>query len=327
MKVDWQPGCDIAALKMRAVMLKGIRQFFDARNVLEVETPLLSNAAGTDPHITPFKTSFDHPLSTDCLALYLNSSPEFSMKRLLAAGSGSIFQICKAFRNGEAGRFHNPEFSILEWYRVDFDLQQLVDEVEKLIAQLAPAVLKQPTIQQNYSEAFQQATGVDPLTASIDDFINCADKNGYSEAVTVCGEDYSLWLDFLFSHLVQPSLGKEGLCFIVGFPACQASLSRLNKADPRTAERVELFINGVELGNGFFELSDADEQKQRFTAEAQERALKGLPQLPIDQRLLAALESGLPNCSGIAIGLDRLLMLIQGEESIDKVMSFSVDRA
>jgi lysyl-tRNA synthetase class 2 len=326
MKVNWQPGCDIAALKVRAAMLKEVRQFFEVRNVLEVETPLLSRAAGTDPHIASFKTLFDHPQSEGRLALYLNSSPEFSMKRLLAAGSGSIFQICKAFRNGEAGRYHNPEFSILEWYRIGFDLKQLIEEVEQLITTLVPDALKQPTIKQSYSEVFQQATGVAPLTATVDDFINCARNHDCIEAVEICERDHSLWLDFLFSHLVQPSLGKERLCFIVGFPACQASLARLNETDARVSERVELFINGVELGNGFFELSDADEQMGRFTAEATERELKGLPEIPIDQCFLAALESGLPSCSGIAIGLDRLLMLILGEESIDRVLSFSVDR-
>jgi lysyl-tRNA synthetase class 2 len=325
--VDWQPGCELAVLKARAALLKEIRQFFEARNVLEVETPLLSNAAGTDPHIAPFKTPFDHPQSAADLTLYLNSSPEFSMKRLLAAGSDSIFQICKAFRNGEVGRFHNPEFSILEWYRVDFDLQQLIDEVEQLIQAVAPALLKTPTIRLHYAEAFQHSTGINPLTATLADFIRCAQQKGCPEAIEICGEEHSLWLDFLFSHLVQPSLGKDGLCFVEGFPACQASLARLNRKDPRIAERVELFIDGIELGNGFHELSDAQEQQQRFAAEAQLRKEQGLIELPIDQRLLAALESGLPNCSGIAIGLDRLLMLITKVSSIDEVMSFSVDRA
>ena len=327
MAVDWRPGCGVESLKARARMLKSIRQFFEERDVLEVETPLLSNAAGTDPHIESFKTTFNHPQLPETVALYLNSSPEFSMKRLLSAGSGSIFQICKAFRNGEAGRFHNPEFSILEWYRVDFDLRQLIDEVEQLIQTVAPALLKKTTTRLHYAEAFLQATGIDPLTATLADFIRCARQKGCPEAVEICGEEHSLWLDFLFSHLVQPSLGKEGLCFIEGFPACQASLARLNKEDPRIAERVELFIDGIELGNGFYELSNAQEQQQRFAAEARLRKEQGLIEPPIDQHLLAALESGLPNCSGIAIGLDRLLMLITEVSSIDEVMAFSVDRA
>lgn len=308
-------------------MLNTIRQFFDARGVLEVETPLLSNAAGTDPHIASFSTTFDHPQSPNPVELYLNSSPEFSMKRLLAAGSGSIFQICKAFRNGESGRFHNPEFSILEWYRVGFDLQQLIDEVELLVRQLLPTSLNSPTVRRSYSDAFRQSTGLDPLTATIDDFKGCANEQGYPEAVVICAEARSLWLDFLFSHLVQPSLGMNGLCFIDRFPACQASLAQLNREEPGTAERVELFINGVELGNGFFELSDPKEQQRRFAEEENERLSKGLPEVPIDQRLLAALENGLPSCSGIAIGLDRILMLMMEASSIDQVVSFSVDRA
>ncbi len=324
--IDWQPGCSHQVLSARAKMLGNIRRFFEERRVLEVETPLLSGSAGTDPNLAPFVTGFDDPASPDKTTLYLNSSPEFAMKRLLAAGSGSIFQICKAFRNEEAGRFHNPEFSILEWYRLDFNLDQLIDETESLMQRLLASVLKEPVQRVSYAAVFEKFTGLDPLVAKEADFEQYAKQYKLPEAIEMCRGDRSLWLDFLFSHIVQPHLGENRLCFVRDYPACQSALSRLKKNDPRVSERVELFVNGLELANGFYELADPEEQKNRFDAEMRERKAKGSPVFPVDDHFVAALAHGLPDCSGIAVGLDRMLMLMTEADSIDQVMSFSIRR-
>lgn len=307
-------------------MLKQVRGFFERRGVLEVETPLLSNAGGTDPNINLFCSTLSDP-TYEGGALFLNSSPEFSMKRLLAAGSGSIYQVCKAFRNGESGRNHNPEFTILEWYRSGFELSQLIDEVEALITALIGERVSGITERVSYSEVFLRETGVDPLQAEVQEFSHCAREHNLDEADVLCGEERGLWLDFIFSHLVQPRLGKERLCFVDRFPACQASLAQLNRENPAVADRVELFVNGVELGNGFHELTNWQEQKQRFDQEMAERHKLGLPCIEVDERFLAALRHGMPDCSGIAIGLDRLLMIKLGVDSIDQVLAFPIERA
>ncbi len=232
------------------------------------------------------------------------------MKRLLAAGSGSIYQISKAFRNGESGRFHNPEFTLLEWYRVDFTLTQLMDEIAALIDRLFSAKPLQETQRVRYQNVFMSFTGLDPLAFSYQDYCAFAEKCGLPEAVDICERDHTLWLDFIFSHKVQPHLGTNSLCMVYGYPACQSSLARINEQCPQITERVELFINGIELGNGYYELADPKEQSRRFDKELAIRAQKKLPTPAKDRRLIAALESGLPECSGIAIGLDRLLMLL-----------------
>lgn len=307
-------------------MLAKIRRFFTERSVLEVETPLLSHAIGTDPQLAFFTTTYQLPPRQQ--ALFLQTSPEFAMKRLLAAGSGSIYQVCKAFRNGESGRFHNPEFTLLEWYRVGFTLPQLMDEVADLIAMLFKGVQALEASQRfSYQDIFQRYTGLNPLQFSYRDYCAYAQHQALPEAVAICQHDHALWLDFLFSHKVQPHLGVNALCMIYGYPACQSSLARINADNPLVTDRVELFINGIELGNGFYELADAEEQNRRFDAEMNVRQLRNLPVAVKDQRLLAALEAGLPECSGIAIGLDRLLMVLAQSTAIDDVLAFPVDKA
>ena len=305
-------------------MLQRIRVFFASRNVLEVETPLLSQASGTDPNLEFFSTIYETPPNRQ--SLFLQTSPEFAMKRLLAAGSGSIFQICKAFRNGEAGRFHNPEFTMLEWYRVDFDLTQLMDEVESLFETLFDGQLSTP-MRVSYQAIFEKFTGLDALNFSFDAYSAFAKREKLDDAIAICGNSHALWLDFLFSFCVQPNLGQGGLCLIYGYPACQSSLARLNSENPLITERIEVFLNGVELGNGYHELTDAAEQERRFNAEISIRQQRELPVVAKDQRLVAALAAGLPDCSGIAIGLDRLLMLLSNSAAIDDVLSFPVHRA
>jgi lysyl-tRNA synthetase class 2 len=322
---DWRPTCSLELIRLRAKMLAELRQFFAEKSVLEVETPLLSHSSGTDPQLEFFTT--DYCLSPRRQTLFLQTSPEFAMKRLLAAGSGSIYQIGKAFRNGESGRFHNPEFTLLEWYRVGFSLAQLMDEIAELIAGLFRDQGLQETQRVSYQDVFVSYTGLNPLIFSYQEYCTFARDSQLSEAVTLCGENHGLWLDFLFSHKVQPYLGQNALCLVYGYPACQSSLARISEQNDQIAERVELFINGIELGNGYYELIDSKEQNERFDKEQVIRQQQKLPVTVKDQRLVAALESGLPECSGVAIGLDRLLMLLSGSTSIDEVLSFSICRA
>ena len=326
MQEAWQPTCSVAMLQSRARLLTKIRAFFLEKLVLEVETPLLSHTIGTDPQLAFFAT--DYCLPPRLHTLFLQTSPEFAMKRLLAAGSGSIYQICKAFRNGESGRFHNPEFTLLEWYRVGFTLPQLMDEIAELILSLFAEQKALSAVQRiSYQAVFQHYTGLNALEFCYADYCTYALDNQLPEAVSLCEHDHALWLDVLFSHKVQPYLGDNALCMVYGYPACQSSLARINADDSRITDRVELFINGVELGNGFYELTDASEQNQRFDNEIASRQQKNLANVVKDERLIAALETGLPDCSGVAIGLDRLLMLLSKSASIDDVLSFSIHRA
>jgi lysyl-tRNA synthetase class 2 len=323
-------------------MLAELRQFFADRSVLEVETPLLSHSIGTDPQLEFFTTEYCLSPGMECMPqtgrepvrrsprrqpLFLQTSPEFAMKRLLAAGSGSIYQISKAFRNGESGRFHNPEFTMLEWYRIGFTLPQLMDEIADLFDKLFSAQPLQETQRVSYQDIFVSLTGLNPLVFSYRDYCAYARQCQLPEAAAMCGHDHGLWLDFLFSHKVQPHLGDNALCMVYGYPACQAALARINEQNNQIAERVELFINGVELGNGYYELTDAVEQSRRFDKELVIREQKKLPVAVKDNRLVAALESGLPECSGVAIGLDRLLMLLSNSASIEDVLSFSIHSA
>jgi lysyl-tRNA synthetase class 2 len=309
-------------------MLATIRRFFAERDVLEVETPLLCQATGTDPNLSALSTQVRTRGQAAARILYLQTSPEFAMKRLLAAGSGSIYQIGKAFRNEECGRYHNPEFTLLEWYRLGIDLHGLMDEFEELLWDLCPDFFAAERPERiTYRQAFERHTGLNPLGASTADFTDFARRQGFSEAEEICGQETSIWLDFLFSHTVQPNLGRRKCSFVFHYPACQSSLARLNPEDPRTVERVEVFHEGIELANGFRELTNPVEQAERFDRELALRRLKGLPQPQPDRRLLAALEAGLPECSGIAVGLDRLLMRLMGKNHIADVLAFPLDRA
>lgn len=326
MATDWQPSASLQHLRRRAQLLQKIRAFFAVKDVLEVETPLLCHGIGSDPNLDFFTTFYSSPPHEQ--TLFLQTSPEFAMKRLLAAGSGSIYQICKAFRNGEAGRYHNPEFTLLEWYRVGFDLSALMDEITELLQYLGEGIpFWQQAERYSYSELFQRYTGLDALTFSLDAYRQGAAHLELLDAERLCGEDHALWLDLLFSHRVQPYLGQDALCLVYDYPARQSSLARAKPGQPELVERVEIFIRGVELGNGFYELTDAEEQERRFTAEIETRRRLGLPITTPDRRLLAALQSGLPDCAGIAIGLDRLLMLLNDCAHIDAVLAFPIGRA
>lgn len=319
---DWRPSATSETLIIRARLLQRIRAFFQARDVLEVETPMLSRAAVTDPHIESFVVR-DPQAATP---RYLHTSPEFAMKRLLAAGSGPIYQVCKVFRQGEAGRQHNPEFSMLEWYRPGFDHLQLMAEVETLLRELLEGYLDlADTLQLSYQEAFQRYAGLDPLSASVAELQLTVQQLG----IEVSGLDAhhkDPWLDLLLTHVVEPALPQDRPVFIYDYPASQAALARIRPAEPPLAERFELYLGGMELANGFHELTDAAEQRQRFEADLVHRVEVGLPTMPIDECFLAALAAGLPPSAGVALGLDRLVMLASGVKSISEVLTFDDER-
>lgn len=320
------PSCNVEALTQRAKLLSDIRLFFANQGVLEVETPLLCSSTGTDPQLDFFSMEFS--AEPNKKTMFLQTSPEFAMKRLLAAGSGSIYQICKAFRNGETGRQHNPEFTLLEWYRVGFSLQHLMLDVVELFGQLSIAKgMIEGVEYSSYSDVFKSVTGLDALDFAYDEYCSYAEQNGLADAVTVCEREHALWLDLIFSYKIQPNLKKNSLHFIYGYPAIQSSLARVNENNHKIVDRFEVFLNGVELGNGYNELTDSVEQEQRFDDENRMRKQRNLPVVNKDRFLIDALKVGLPQCSGVAIGIDRLLMVLGNFQQIDEVIAFPLQRA
>ena len=304
----WRPAAGVETLRRRASLLAQIRAFFVERAVLEVDTPLLGSAPSSDPQ-------------QQCLDVavpgsgrrYLQPSPEFAMKRLLAAGSGSIYQICKAFRAGEHGTRHRTEFTLVEWYRVGFDYRALMDEVQSLVCGL---LQRPPARAFSYRELFQRHAAVDPLADSDQVLWQRVAAAGIepSAALRDAGRDAAL--DILLTRLVEPAMAPLGVVFVYDYPASQAALARLRPDQPALAERFELYVDGIELANGFTELADAVEQRRRFEADNQTRRARGLPTVPLDEELLAALRHGLPPCAGVALGFDRLLMLACGLDDI-----------
>jgi lysyl-tRNA synthetase class 2 len=320
---NWQPSASIAVLKQRALILQKIRQFFAVRDVLEVDTPALSHVAVTDEHLHSFSTQFNHPFSTQASTLYLQTSPEFAMKRLLCAGSGPIYQICKSFRNEEVGRFHNPEFTMLEWYRPGFNHLQLMAEIDELI-HIVLGCDKAERV--TYQNIFRQYLGCCPLTATLTDIKTLASRYGYDNlAANENNKDTLLML--LFSQHVEPKIGQERPCFVMDFPASQAALAKINPTNPLVAERFELYFKGIELANGFHELTNGPEQLRRFEQDNAQRKNMGLDIMPIDKNFIAAINFGLPACAGVALGIDRLLMLALRCSEIDQVIAFENNRA
>lgn len=320
---DWRPGCDLEALRARDRLLRDLRAYLSGNGLIEVETPLATSSVATDPAIEPMRTRYRGPGAAHGQTLYLQTSPEHAMKRLLAYGSGSIFQICKAFRNGEAGRLHNPEFTLLEWYLVDCDLDTLFAQVLD-VARLA---LGRPDLQsekRRYAELFSDWFGIDILDCTTERLRQVAITHGVIGAAGLALERDG-WLDLLLSHLIQPRLGDERLCFLTDYPASQAALARLQPGG-QWADRFEAFWQGIELANGYHELADADEQGARAEADNCRRRAAGQRPLRVDRHLLSALEAGLPDCVGVAVGLDRLLMLRLGRETLDDVLTFSMPR-
>jgi lysyl-tRNA synthetase class 2 len=323
--MTWQPTQTWENAKLKAKLLATIRSFFIERNVVEVETPLLSQGTVTDVYIDAFTSKYNFlansSVDVEC-TLYLQTSPEFAMKRLLASGYDSIYQICKAFRHEAFGRHHNPEFTMLEWYRVGFDYFQLMDEVEELLVD----VLACDEIERiSYQALFLNNLGIDPLTCKAAVLIELLESRNMLSEWLLEESSIDILLQFVFSEIIEPSIGKNVPCFVFDFPRSQASLAKISKGDSRVAERFECYFRGIELANGFSELTDSNEQLHRFEAENVIRKVQGKPQRPIDYKFINALNSGLPDCSGVALGIDRLLMLALGVDSIDKVISFPID--
>lgn len=316
---DWRPTASFDVLRSRADLLKRLRAFFDARGVLEVETPALSHAGATDRHLASFR------IDAAQSSFYLHTSPEFPMKRLLAAGSGDIWQICKVFRAGEAGRFHNPEFTLIEWYRIGFDHRRLMKEVAELVCELVPTVGREPEYL-TYRDAFLRHAQIDPFQAEPAQCRTALMQTG-REPPPESALDVDGWLDLLAGERVYPALGHGHVTFVYDYPVSQAALARVRAGDPPVAERFEAFVNGVELANGFHELADPGEQRRRFERDLQQRGADNLPMMPIDERLLQALGHGLPDCAGVALGFDRLMMLAAGAGSIADVIAFPFERA
>ncbi len=330
MSGDWRPSASRARLAERAALLARTREFFAGRGVLEVDTPLVVNAPVSDPHIhsaTVSLTSAPHSGAAGAPAaatLYLHTSPEYAMKRLLAAGSGDIYQVCHVVRAQERGRLHNPEFTLIEWYRLGFTLDELMDEVEALVrVLLGPAAGSRASERISYGEAFQRELGLDPFTAPEGALEAAARPLGFESGAG----DRDSWLELLMGARVGPRLGRGLLTFVHGYPASQAALARLDPRDPRTAQRFELYCDGVELANGFHELTAHTEHRARFERDNAQRRRLGLTPCAGDERLLAALACGLPDCAGVALGFDRTLMLATGAEHIDEVLAFPTERA
>jgi lysyl-tRNA synthetase class 2 len=309
--MSWRPAATIENLQHRARIYSAIRTFFADRDVLEVETPLLSKTTNPDPQVASML------VHNQGQALYLQTSPEFAMKRLLAAGYGSIYQICRAFREGEIGRRHHPEFTLLEWYRIGFDYQALMDEMEQLIDELSGRSNVYRRL--SYRELLIKYAGIDFLNIELADLrLACGEL---VSGTNTSGLDFDQCLDLLISLVISPQL--EGYLFVYDYPISQAALARASSDNPLLAERFELFYNDLELANGFSELTDAGLQRSRFEKDNRLRASKGLPEYPLDDALLAALESGMPDCAGVALGIDRLLIVLLGLDAIDQTLSFT----
>jgi lysyl-tRNA synthetase class 2 len=320
---SWRPGANLEALRLRASRLGAARAFFAARDVLEVDTPLLVGHAVTDVHIHSASVRLPGMAAR---AMHLHTSPEYAMKRLLAAGSGDIYQICHVIRGEERGRLHNAEFTLIEWYRLGATLESLMGEVEALVRLLAAPAAAARAEHPSYREAFLRTLAVEPLSAT-EEQLRAAAAHHRIDATAVPAGARDTLLDLLMGMVVGPTLGRGAMSFLHRYPASQAALARLDPEDPRVALRFELYLEGVELANGFAELGDAHEQRARFEAERCLRAQRGLPAPEVDERLLAALAHGLPPCAGVAVGFDRLLMLASGATDIGAVMPFTTERA
>ncbi|MRX28527.1 EF-P lysine aminoacylase EpmA [Kangiella sp. HZ709] len=309
---NWQPSCSIETLKARAELYVQIREFFAGKNVLEVETPLLMQHGVTDRYMQSMQV---HGVYSS--PGFLQTSPEYAMKRLLAAGSGSIYQIGKAFRLEESGARHNPEFTMLEWYRVDFDHWALMDETFELLVKVLG---QRQRVNYSYQEAFKVFLNINPFTISLEQLKILSEKTLGELPDNLEPDDY---LSLLFEDQIEPKLGTENtITFIIDFPASQSALAKIDPKNPKVAQRFEVYIEGFELANGFNELQDSGEQLERFKADNAWRKANGLEEVDIDTNFIQGLESGLPQCAGIALGLDRLLMIHLNLKHIKQVLAF-----
>jgi lysyl-tRNA synthetase class 2 len=316
--VNWKAASGVAVARRRAGMLERARCFFRSRDVLEVATPALGRYTATDPNIDSLQLADHHGAM-----LYLQTSPESHMKRLLADGYPDIYGICRVFRGGEAGRWHQPEFTMVEWYRHGFGLDDMIAETVAFVADLLeePGLLDAEVLE--YGAAFRRFADVDPLTAGIDELADAAGAD--ANLRKSLGSDREAWLDLLLATRLAPGFDAGRITVLRHFPASQAALARACPADDRLADRFEVFFGGMELANGFVELRDAAEQRRRMLADLEKRRARAREPLPVDEPLLAALESGLPECAGVAVGFERLLMIAAGADDIRDVLAFAFE--
>jgi lysyl-tRNA synthetase class 2 len=319
---EWRPSATLEVLRRRAAMLARIRAYFAEQGVVEVDTPLLSRAAVTDLHLESVPADV-----AGAGRMYLQTSPEYPMKRLLAAGLGDCFQVCHVFRDGERGTLHNPEFAMIEWYRLGFDLPRLMDDVEALLARATAGLRTFARAERiTYRRAVLDHTGADPMTATERELLAALARHAVDVPVSAA-HDRDALLDLLVSTAVGPRLGRGAPAFLYDYPASQAALARVRPGEFPVAERFELYVDGVELANGFHELADPHEQRNRFEADLAGRARRGQPARPMDERFLASLDHGMPGCAGVALGFDRLVMTALSLGSIDEAMAFPIERA
>lgn len=320
---DWKPTATPKVLRLRAQLNALIRKFFSERNVLEVETPILSAAGNTDANIESFQLQFIGPKSAGQSQRWLRTSPEFALKRMVAAGVGDCYELGKVFRNGEAGRKHNPEFTMLEWYRVGWTHHQLMDECAELIKEALHLAGRRATVRDtSFRQLYHESFGFDPLVASEDELrapLAVFDINPEG----LVRED---WLDLLMTHLIEPSIPGNRILIVYDYPASQCALAKIRPGDVPVAERFEVYVGPLELANGYHELNDASEQRERFGRDLGIRQKRAAVQPPVDERLLAALPK-LPNCAGVALGIDRLMMAMLGSDRVADVVAFPFDRA
>ncbi|MBP8081189.1 MAG: EF-P lysine aminoacylase GenX [Arenimonas sp.] len=317
---DWQPTATIEALQARARLYAMIRRFFSERGVLEVETPILSSGGNTDPNIESFRLHFSRAGE---IQRWLRTSPEFALKRLVAAGIGSCYELGRVFRNGEMGRMHNPEISMLEWYRVGWTHHQLMDECAELVKEALRLAGRSASVREtSFRHLYQEQLGLDPLTASE------AELRAPLAVFDIRADGLSRddWLDLLMTHLIQPSFPDNRILLIYDYPKSQAALARIRHGDVPVAERFELYLGPIELANGYHELNDPTEQRERFDRDLSQRRKRNTALPPVDERLLAALPT-LPDCAGVALGVDRLLTAMLGSDRIADTIAFPFDRA
>lgn len=314
---NWHPSASPENLRKRAEMLAKIRSFFSEKNVLEVETPLLGHSTVTDVYIQSLQ--LNTKIRGKSKTLYLQTSPEYAMKRLLGSGIGPIYQICKAFREGESSTRHNPEFTMLEWYRPGYSMTDMMDEVEQLLVELLAC---EPISRYSYREVFLEKLDIDPHAITLEDL-----EVVTRERIDIYGGDLGKtdYLQLLMAHVIEPMLAEN--FFVYDFPVGQAALAKFEEDEMgvTVAKRFELFCEGMEIANGYYELIDADEQRGRFRLDVEKRKKLNLPVYIADEKLLAALDAGIPQSAGVAIGVDRLLMLLLGSSNISDVISFTTD--
>lgn len=314
----FRPTANWQRLRFRAELLHRLREFFRQHGFLEVETPLLSTDTVVDRHLDPF------PVEVGARTYWLQTSPEFAMKRLLAVGGRAIYQVTRAFRLDEQGPLHNPEFTMVEWYRVDDGMAEGIELLSDLCEELLKRGRAEPI---SYRRAFEQFAGLNPHTASTEQIISAVRGAGVEPPASMMPEDRDGWLDLLLVERVQPHLGQRRPAILYDYPASQAALARVRQENPPVAERFELYVSGIELANGYHELLDADVFRARNVANNALRVADGKSPLPEDSRLLTAMEAGLPDATGVALGFDRLVMIAAGAGRLDEVIAFPFDRA